>query len=609
MQSEVIIEDTNRYSKVLGGIYLKFVDKNELEIKSYLMSDYGDSKYKRHSLIEIYVKDIKYYDALVKKHLVKEEAVLFFKKKDVDLRTASVISINAFRKLKYELIIDNYLIETEKDTKIDVKDDFKKKSGESVDKKKDIPKEIAINEIKTKTSKGITQQLSKSNSKEPEKLLHCPYCKTILDKQGIKKASNAVQSLLFPIYKCASCKRDYTSLNQYKNMITIRIGEKRYLNLNLVNNIGPARKVAITKKKSEKSFHKMLPKSNICYVYGVKKPVVCKNPECKRKLEEVHITFNTQKGKKQKRQVKRCSKCGAYYLSMATYFIRQDIFQCLNIDEFLKIQEELRIEKEEKRKRKEEKEKRKEEAERIRKEKMADDAKEREKLRQKKLEERHLAERKAQEEREKKKLMIYKAQKVTQKDIIHQNDNTIRVKDFVVRRTTFKCMNQNHKLKNIDGLIGVINKNGDIQQFKISAGYCANCNTFFIMESTYQNLKMKGTPICRISDEKAYLKNNVLVNGMHLAQESILMQYGYTVSQGEGLSDARRRKILAVLVDNEILTRSDIIGYLDFFINQRQYQHKYEKAIAKWESDREFISGYKSGSYTQYGVRGIYRQY
>lgn len=96
---------------------------------------------------------------------------------------------------------------------------------------------------------------------------------------------------------------------------------------------------------------------------------------------------------------------------------------------------------------------------------------------------------------------------------------------------------------------------------------------------------------------------------MRLAQESILMQYGYNVSQTEDLSSARRKKILAVLVDNNVLTKSEIISYLDFFINQRKHQSKFEKAIAKWEADKEFIEEYKNGSYKQYGVKGIFRKY
>lgn len=192
---------------------------------------------------------------------------------------------------------------------------------------------------------------------------------------------------------------------------------------------------------------------------------------------------------------------------------------------------------------------------------------------------------------------------------IYLHDNSIRVKDFVVRRTTFKCMNHDHHLQNIDAQIDIIDKFGNIKHEIVSAGYCPNCNIFFIMESTYQKLKLKGTLVCRISDEKTYLNGTASENGMRLAQESILMQYGYNVSQTEDLSSARRKKILAVLVDNDILTKSEIISYLDFFINQRKYQSRFEKAIEKWESDKEFIEEYKNGSYKQYGVKGIYRKY
>lgn len=191
---------------------------------------------------------------------------------------------------------------------------------------------------------------------------------------------------------------------------------------------------------------------------------------------------------------------------------------------------------------------------------------------------------------------------------VYEHDNSIGVKDFVIRRTTFRCLHKEHQLRNIQGNIDIIDKDGNVRQVSVPAGYCPNCNLFFIMESTYQVLKSKGTPRCRVSDEKTYLKNGFAVNGMRLARESILMQYGYSVSQEEGLTTIQRRKILANLVDDHILTRADIISYLDFFISQRSRQPKYEKAIEKWENDREFISEYKAGKYTQFGISGIYRK-
>ena len=181
----------------------------------------------------------------------------------------------------------------------------------------------------------------------------------------------------------------------------------------------------------------------------------------------------------------------------------------------------------------------------------------------------------------------------------------IAVKDFVVRRSVFRCRKENHVLQNIDAVVTLIDTYGNLKEMNVPAGYCASCNMYFIMESNYQYLKLRGTPVCRMSDEKSYLSDKMYVDGMRLAQESILMQYGYNVSKNSNLTGASRRRLLEILVDNKVLTRSEIISYLDFFIKQRKGMKKYEEAIDKWESDRKFISGYKTGNFQQVRIGGI----
>ena len=56
------------------------------------------------------------------------------------------------------------------------------------------------------------------------------------------------------------------------------------------------------------------------------------------------------------------------------------------------------------------------------------------------------------------------------------------------------------------------------------------------------------------------------------------------------------------------MAKSEIISYLDFFINQRSSIPMMEVAISKWEVDREFVENYRIGQYTQYGVKAIYRR-
>ena len=166
-------------------------------------------------------------------------------------------------------------------------------------------------------------------------------------------------------------------------------------------------------------------------------------------------------------------------------------------------------------------------------------------------------------------------------------------------------MHKSHHLKNVDAEVIVRSRIGTERLIPFSAGYCEECNLYFILESTYEYLRKYGIPNCRVSDEKTYM-NTISSNGMMLAQESILMQYGYTVSQEFDLSETTRRKILANLIDNKIITKSEIISYLDFFISQHT-SSKYQMAVGKWELDRDFVRDYNIGKYTKYGVGGIRR--
>ncbi|WP_026670125.1 hypothetical protein [Butyrivibrio sp. AE3006] len=158
----------------------------------------------------------------------------------------------------------------------------------------------------------------------------------------------------------------------------------------------------------------------------------------------------------------------------------------------------------------------------------------------------------------------------------------IQYKDFLVRRSIFKCANKDHKLKDIDAVITFANTDSNQNsEFNKSfhAGYCEDCDIYFIMESTYQTIKNTGIPICRITDEKSYLSGEYL-DATGLAKHSILMDYGYNVSQLNNVPSIQRKRILSLLLEKGILTKSEIISYLDFFISQRQSLPQYKIAIS-----------------------------
>lgn len=191
-------------------------------------------------------------------------------------------------------------------------------------------------------------------------------------------------------------------------------------------------------------------------------------------------------------------------------------------------------------------------------------------------------------------------------------DHIITAHDFVVRRTVFKCKHNNHHIEDVKAVFTTITRQGTVNKITIPAGYCSTCNMYFIMESTYKRIKNSGIPICRTMDEKSY-ENNIstgLYNN-NLASESVLMQFGYNVSQKDDLPVEQRRRILAAIVDNKVLKRNEVVSYLDYFINQRKNQKnkdgslRYKDAMDKWRMDRAWINQYKLGSYKEVLIRSI----
>ena len=396
---------------------------------------------------------------------------------------------------------------------------------------------------------------------------------------------------IIPIYECAICNRRYTVSENWYDYEPIKVRTGFIINLltdplKVSSNrplvtINPHLEKKILSKKAHEGNDAEYGKKR-CIVFGKNtKANTCRT--CDAELVSGTCILPTNKGKGI--VIKMCPLCGIIHINYKYYEGNEGIFECDNKEELRKIQLEYAY---------------KAEKQRIEKNKTAVE-KPKVSVKTNVINEIKTEHSNANKSVVKPNKNVKEKQKRKVPDI-----NTIQVKDFVVRRNVFQCMHKDHSLVNVNASMNLINKDGNIINTTVSAGYCKDCNTYFIMESTFQKLKSRGTPICRISDEKAYLKGYSSVNGMKLANESLLMQYGYNVSQQEGLTTARRHKILAILIDNSNMTKSEIISYLDFFINQRQYQHKYEKAIEKWNIDKDFVDEYRAGRYTTIGVSGIY---
>lgn len=193
---------------------------------------------------------------------------------------------------------------------------------------------------------------------------------------------------------------------------------------------------------------------------------------------------------------------------------------------------------------------------------------------------------------------VYPKRDVTQVNANNINQMNKKIKkenskiSFLVRSQLKSCVSKNHNLDSIIVEIQVIDINGTIKNIEVNGFYCNDCKLYFILDSEYERIRRKGTPLCQIFEEIKYLNNNS--NKFDLNYESILYSFGYNVNSQNNLSDKQRLKILTFIIDNGILSKSEVISYLNYFINMRIGRKEYQNAINKWKNDIKLLNSYKS---------------
>lgn len=187
-------------------------------------------------------------------------------------------------------------------------------------------------------------------------------------------------------------------------------------------------------------------------------------------------------------------------------------------------------------------------------------------------------------------------------DHISRKKQCLTMQDLIVRSNGFYC-NKHHELDDMVGEVDIRDRLGRIYTCLIPIVYCHPCNVYYVLEETYLGIKKKGIIMCQIVSFQEYQKSGDKLNPYDWQTVSPLRKWGYTVSQVENYSDMQRQGILEDIVDYSGLSKDEVLSYLDFFI--RINSQRNERAIEKWESDREHIAKYRLGSAKRVRVQRI----
>lgn len=163
--------------------------------------------------------------------------------------------------------------------------------------------------------------------------------------------------------------------------------------------------------------------------------------------------------------------------------------------------------------------------------------------------------------------------------------------DVIVITHINKCSGQNHEIKDMNGIIPIINTVGSIEYITVNIIYCKTCNRYIMLKSEYDSIK--GIPICEIHDETQQTDNKSQQN-IYNGRGSKLCNYGYNVNYIHNLSDKTRHTILSVHLLSNSMTKGEICSYLDSQIIKGSKIPSWKIAVSKWKSDKEFVLNFDS---------------
>lgn len=168
-----------------------------------------------------------------------------------------------------------------------------------------------------------------------------------------------------------------------------------------------------------------------------------------------------------------------------------------------------------------------------------------------------------------------------------------------VYQGTIKCTRNHHRtvcvtanIPTASNIIAVLNVN-----------LCLECHRFFISYDEYARY---------LERYKSLLTRIVLVNGNgselfsgNFAEASPLKLCGYSVSQSKGFSQQERENLLAGVIHNGIMSKPDVIQYLNWFIKMNGHKTGNSIAKEKWESDLALVRTLDIKKQTTYTISNV----
>ena len=170
-----------------------------------------------------------------------------------------------------------------------------------------------------------------------------------------------------------------------------------------------------------------------------------------------------------------------------------------------------------------------------------------------------------------------------------------------VHKGTIICQRDRHNVVSATAvLLGRFEKN-----IELTVNYCKDCKRFFINYVSYETYKHRyGVLIGNIVMED---EGKTVFGDVVLAEASPLKLCGYSVNQQDGYTSQMRQYIISKIIDRGIMSKSDVVRYLEYFISINGRQKRNQLAVSKWNEDLTFTLGYQAKKQERHYITEIKR--
>lgn len=138
---------------------------------------------------------------------------------------------------------------------------------------------------------------------------------------------------------------------------------------------------------------------------------------------------------------------------------------------------------------------------------------------------------------------------------------------------------------------------------ELNVSHCTLCNKFFIHYDIYKRYRERYGAI--LGNLKMITGETYSSTTDVLAEESTLHLCGYSVAQKEKMTSSDRQTIMATVIDNGSMKKSEVINLIRYLIELNHSKATHSQALQKWEDDLEFVLAYNTSKQERYNIRKI----